>query len=439
MPTPYSRLGWLISTALAVALLGAAALLGHWLGQPAFLIALTALTLLGWQFRQRQRILDHLLSRRRWQADDSHGTWSHLRQLLYRQQQRAHTRQHRLLHMLHSYRAVADALPDALVVVERLTQRIHWFNPAATHLLGLTTPGDLGAPLVSRLASLPLAHWLVKGRHAEPILDAPSPHDPALRLHLRLVPWSDEQWLLIARDVSKLLHLEQVRRDFVANVSHELRTPLTVLHGYLELLDADDLHEPSPDIPLMLTEMRQQSTRMRQLLDDLLTLSRLESPSQLEPEPIAMPALLASLQREAEALSQGQHQIDIEDSAMVDLLGAGQELHSAFSNLISNAVRYTPAGGRILLSFSGNSEGAIFAVHDTGPGIPAEHLPRLTERFYRISRSRSRDSGGTGLGLAIVKHILSLHRARLEITSQIGQGSTFACCFGREHVTSRLL
>jgi len=277
----------------------------------------------------------------------------------------------------------------------------------------------------------------VGGRHAEPILDAPSPVNPAIHLHLRLIAWSDDYWLLIARDVSKLLHLEQVRRDFVANVSHELRTPLTVLHGYLELLDTDDLTSPAPDIAAMLTEMRRQSRRMTQLVDDLLTLSRLESYTRIEPEPIAMAPLLRSLCREAEAHSQGRHRIVLNDTASVDLLGSSKELHSAFSNLVSNAVRYTPEGGCITLTFSGHTEGAILTVSDTGPGISAEHLPRLTERFYRISRSRSRDSGGTGLGLAIVKHVLGLHRARLEIDSIPGKGSTFACHFAAEHVRPR--
>jgi len=357
--------------------------------------------------------------------------------LLYRQQQRTRIRQRRLLRRLRDARAIADALPDAVVVVERLTQRVQWFNLAATALLGLTAPDDLGAALVPRLQPLPLAHWLAGGRHAEPILDVPSPVNPGIRLHLRLVAWSEHHWLLIARDVSKLLYLEQVRRDFVANVSHELRTPLTVLHGYLELLDADETSAASPETRRMLAEMHHQSQRMRQLVDDLLALSRLESHTHIELEPVLMTPLLRSLVREAEAHSQGRHRIVLDDSACVDLLGSDKELHSAFSNLISNAVRYTPEGGCIRLRFSGDANGAILAVSDTGPGIPTEHLPRLTERFYRISRSRSRDSGGTGLGLAIVKHILERHRARLEIDSVLGTGSTFACCFDAGHVVPR--
>jgi len=277
----------------------------------------------------------------------------------------------------------------------------------------------------------------VGGRHAEPILDAPSPVNPAIHLHLRLIAWSDDYWLLVARDVSKLLHLEQVRRDFIANVSHELRTPLTVLHGYLELIDTDDLTSPAAGIAAMLAEMRRQSQRMAQLVDDLLGLTRLESPVPVEAEPVGMRALLESLYREAQA--HGRHQVTLEDSAGVDLLGCEKELHSAFSNLVSNAVRHTPAGGRIRLTFSGTADGAVFAVSDTGPGIAAEHLPRLTERFYRVSRSRSRQSGGTGLGLAIVKHVLERHHARLEIHSTPGQGSSFACHFAAAQVLPRAI
>ncbi len=173
--------------------------------------------------------------------------------------------------------------------------------------------------------------------------------------------------------------------------------------------------------------MRKQSQRMAQLVEDLLTLSRLESQEHSEEETVAMQPMLATLRREAEAHSQGRHQISIDDLAGVDLQGSTKELHSAFSNLVTNAVRYTPAGGRIAVEFRREGEGAVLAVRDSGYGIPASHLPRLTERFYRVSSSRSRESGGTGLGLSIVKHILGLHHARLEIESEVGKGSVFSC------------
>ena len=337
------------------------------------------------------------------------------------------------------WRAAAAALPDAVVVVERNSQRILWFNEAATRLLGLRTPADVDQPIGERLRPLPIAHWLSSGRNAEPLADVASPLSEDLRLNLRLIPYSDELWLLVARDVSKLMRLEQMRRDFVANVSHELRTPLTVVHGYLELLDESMLDgSEQPQWGPMLEEMRRQSGRMTQLVEDLLTLSRLESRDVLADEDVSMQSMLQTLRSEAAALSQGRHEIDVSDTAQVDLWGSQKELHSAFSNLVSNAVRYTAAGGRIAIGFERDAGGgATLSVRDSGYGIPAAHLPRITERFYRVSTSRSRESGGTGLGLSIVKHVLNLHQAVLEIESEVGRGSCFACHFGPDRVTAR--
>jgi two-component system phosphate regulon sensor histidine kinase PhoR len=432
MPRQF-RSAWLKTLATVAALLLLAGLLGALIGHVGLTVAAAALGILAWHYWRLRQVLLRLTARQRWETTNGNGVWNELDRLLYRNQQEMRARKRRLLQMLRSYRAAAAALPDAVVVVDRNTQRVQWFNEAATTLLGLQHPHDMGAALVERLQPLPLAHWLAGGRNAEPILDANSPVDPGIRLHLRLIPYSDHHWLLVARDVTKLLHLEQVRRDFVANVSHELRTPLTVVHGYLDMMEPEDFPGTGP----MLMEMRKQSQRMAQLVEDLLTLSRLESQQHTELETVAMTPMLVSLRREAEAHSQGRHTIRIEDNAGVDLAGSNKELHSAFSNLVTNAVRYTPAGGRITLSFARENGGAVLAVTDTGYGIPASHLPRLTERFYRVSSSRSRESGGTGLGLSIVKHILGLHQARLEIRSEVGQGSTFACHFDAEHVRPR--
>jgi two-component system phosphate regulon sensor histidine kinase PhoR len=277
-----------------------------------------------------------------------------------------------------------------------------------------------------------VATWL-STQGQEPLLDLPSPSDDSLRLSLRLMDYTEQQRLLVVRDISKLMHLEQVRRDFVANVSHELRTPLTVVHGYLDLLDPEEL----PELASMLGEMRLQSRRMTQIVEDLLTLSRLEVQDRLPAERIAMRPMLQSLHREAKALSAGGHDIVLHDAIGVDLLGSGKELHSAFSNLVSNAVRYTPPGGTIRIAFEPEGAGARLAVIDTGQGIPPQHLPRITERFYRVSTSRSRETGGTGLGLSIVKHVLNLHHAHLSIESEVGRGSTFACHFGPESVLAQ--
>ena len=427
------RSAWLRTLgAVVLALLGATvagALVGHaWAG-----LALAALAALAWHYWRLRRVLRRLTARQRWEPPRGEGVWNELDRLLFRSQHEMRGRKRRLLDMLRTYRAAAAALPDAVVVVDRNSQRVQWFNEAATTLLGLHHPRDLDAPVVERLQPLPLAQWLATGRNAEPMLDASSPADPQLRLNLRLIPYSEDYWLLVARDVSKLLRLEQVRQDFVANVSHELRTPLTVVHGYLDMLDPEDLPEYAP----MLAEMRNQSQRMTQLVEDLLTLSRLESQEETHEEPVPMRPMLSTLRREAEAHSHGRHTIEVVDEAGCDLLGSGKELHSAFSNLVTNAVRYTPAGGTVSVRFAREGDGAVLEVRDTGYGIPANHLPRLTERFYRVSSSRSRESGGTGLGLSIVKHVLGRHQARLQIESEVGRGSCFSCHFGPARVLAR--
>ena len=345
------------------------------------------------------------------------------------QHDRFMTRSRRLASSLRDLRNVAGQLPDAVVLLDR-QQQVRWFNHAAEELLGLRRPDDRGASLQQRLAGSELSHWLRDGAR-EPLIDAAAPGQADSQLNVSMLSFGDHEQLLLGHDITPLNRLEQIRRDFVANVSHELRTPLTVIHGYLELLDPDDVPELAP----VLGEMRAQSKRMGQIVEDLLTLSRLETQHEVVDERVPMAALLATVRKEAEALSQGRHRIVLESTAEADLLGSPRDLHSALSNLVSNAVRYTPSGGHITIRWERVPDGAVYSVSDTGFGIPATHLARLTERFYRVSSSRSRDSGGTGLGLSIVKHVLNLHQAQLQIDSTPGAGSTFACRFG----PSRLL
>ena len=339
-------------------------------------------------------------------------------------------RARRLATQLHDLRNVAGVLPDGLLVLDA-AGRLRWCNAACASLLDIVWPRDRGVAIAARLAGADGGWWtqLEQGRIAE----IAAPNGANLHLQLSLLPFGNGLRLLLAHDVSQVRRLEQVRRDFVANVSHELRTPLTVIHGYLELLDPDDV----PALAPVLREMRVQSQRMRQLVEDLLVLSHLEMQEHLDEERVEMAPLLEDLRREAEALSQGRHRVTLVDAVRLDVLGSGKDLRSAFSNLVSNAVRYTPAGGSIEIHWRRRGDGAEYAVVDTGYGIPAEHLPRLTERFYRVSSSRSRASGGTGLGLSIVKHVLNLHDAQLHVASEAGRGSTFACVFAAARVLAR--
>ena len=366
------------------------------------------------------RLLD---SRRRMPTARGDGIWAEIHNLMYRRQRAAVDGKHRLTGALRAFRDAAAALPDAVVALDR-EWRIQWFNKAAGHLLGLNYPQDIGGALTNLVRAPRFAEWL-RADSTEALTDFASPVNDNLRLSLRLIHYVGDRSLLVARDISQLVRLEQVRRDFVANVSHELRTPLTVVHGYLDMIEPEQIPEYEP----ILHELRNQSRRMTRIVEDLLTLSRLEAQSELPRERVSLRSLLEALCREAQALSQGQHEISTELLDRHDLTGSTKELHSAFSNLVSNAVRYTPAGGRITLRWESDPDGARLSVIDTGQGIPPQHLPRLTERFYRVSTSRSRETGGTGLGLAIVKHVLQLHQAHLEIRSEPGVGSTFSCVF----------
>ncbi|MCE5232166.1 MAG: phosphate regulon sensor histidine kinase PhoR [Mizugakiibacter sp.] len=389
---------------------------GRAYGHPAAALALAALAALAWTLRRLAR-------------EEAARMTANARVVAEQQSERTRlSRARRLAAQMRALRNAAGALPDGVVLLDR-DGRVRWFNHAAERLLGLVHPRDRGIDLAERLGAGPVGAWLRQHREL-PLNEVPAPGDPAAQVSLARIPLAGGECLLMVRDISALTRLEQIRRDFVANVSHELRTPLTVIHGYLELLEPEDV----PALAPVLAEMRTQSKRMGQIVEDLLTLSRLETRERLPEEHVAMAPLLATLRKEAEALSQGRHQISLESANDADLLGSPRDLHSAFSNLVSNAVRYTPAGGRIAIRWSRTPDGATFAVSDSGYGIPAQHIPRLTERFYRVSSSRSRETGGTGLGLSIVKHVLALHDARLEIASEIGKGSTFACAFGAARV-----
>jgi two-component system phosphate regulon sensor histidine kinase PhoR len=421
---------WQVSLGRFLVLLAVALVLGWLFGVTEYAVLAALLGYSLWSLVSLHQLQSWLRSRKRLPPPEDRGVWSDISNYMHAKLQTERSRKRRLIALLRAFREGAAALPDGVVVLDR-GHSVIWFNEAAGRLLGMSTPRDRGEHINGFLPT-PAKAWIDDDPTREPLRDAESRMDEGTRLSFRLIPYSYGHSLLVVRDMTPLARLEQVRRDFVANVSHELRTPLTVLHGYLEMLEP----EVMPQLAPVLADLRGQSRRMTQIVEDLLTLSRLEAQQQInDSERVSMRALVATLKREAEGLSQGRHRIDVALGCESDLRGSTDYLHSAFSNLISNAVRYTPEGGRIEISWRATSDGgARFAVADTGYGIPAEHLPRITERFYRVSTSRSRESGGTGLGLSIVKHVLQLHRARLEIQSELGVGSTFACVFTQERL-----
>ena len=415
---------WQVSLGRFIVLLTTAFLIGLPWNAELYTLLAASLAYCVWSLVSLYQVQSWLRSRQRRPPPEDRGVWSDISAYVYTQLRAERSRKRRLIALLRAFREAAAALPDGVVVLTR-GRSILWFNEAAAQLLGLSSPRDRRAH-VNGFLPVQAQTWISTDQSDEPLREVPSARDENIRLSFRLIPYAHEHMLLVVRDVTPLARLEQVRRDFVANVSHELRTPLTVLHGYLEMLDA----EIAPALEPIMEDLRSQSRRMTQIVEDLLTLSRLDAHKQPSPDRVPMRALLTTLKREAEALSQGRHQIVLHRESELDISGSSDYLHSAFSNLISNAVRYTPPGGRIEITWRTTGDGgARFAVADTGVGIPAEHLPRISERFYRVSTSRSRETGGTGLGLSIVKHVLQIHDARLEIESEVGVGSTFSGVF----------
>lgn len=355
------------------------------------------------------------------------GVWEDIFADLYHQQRRHSRTQTQLTLALDRFRDAASALPDGVVLLDG-KDHIEWCNPPAESQLGLALPQDAGQPINYLLRDSAFIEYLQDHDYVEPI-KLKSWRNAEIILEIKLVPFGANQKLLTCRDISQLEKIDTMRRDFIANVSHELRTPLTVVGGFLETLM--DMKGAVPKSTRSYFNLMQgQTNRMQLLIEDLLTLSQLESgvtvPQDTE---IDVTALLNSVMTEAQSLSNGRHHITLEADPNLALTGSMEELHSAFGNLVSNAIRYTPEGGEIAMSWGLRETEAVFSVKDSGIGIEQQHLDRLTERFYRVDRSRSRETGGTGLGLSIVKHILARHQARLEIQSEPGKGSTFSAVF----------
>lgn len=418
---------WMVVTGLL------ASLFAGWIfGNPGLFLLLGALAYIAWHLYNLIRLLRWQTQSRSLYPPSAKGIWGAVFHEIHRLQQRNRKRKQLLVTILQRFRQSAEALPDAAVALTEKFE-IEWYNEAADCLLGLR-PRDAGVR-ISNLVRLPaFVAYLDEGDWSLPI-EMPAPTDHRKSLQIRVVPYGENEFLLIARDMTLIQRLESMRRDFVANVSHEMRTPLTVLTGYLEAMRS------MPDASIeewrgFLEPMAGQAQRMQNLIEDLLRLSRLELDAAPPPTTaVDVVPMIEILRNEALAIGSGKDQsISVEADAALQLLGNADELRSVFSNLVVNAVLYTPPGGHISVKWEACGEGARLAVSDTGIGIPAHHIPRLTERFYRVDAARSRAKGGTGLGLAIVKHVLMRHGAQLKIASEEGKGSTFECLFPRERV-----
>jgi two-component system phosphate regulon sensor histidine kinase PhoR len=366
------------------------------------------------------------------EVPEGRGSWRAAFSALHRRVRERVAQQQSLTQTIARFTSVAEAIPDGMVVLDN-ANRIRWANPRALAHLGLDLAHDLGQPLVNLVRQPEVIRYLDNGDFSDAVV-VDSQRAPGLTLSIQVVPFGADEKLLISRDITRLESVARMRREFIANVSHELKTPLTVVSGFLETMQDMALEPRQRDRYLQL--MREQARNMERLVDDLLTLSGLESEQNPPVETtFALAPLLLELSAEAKALSDGQHEIRLDLGDSATLTGSRDELASALRNLISNAIRYTPAGGAVTLAWRREDDGGgTFSVTDTGIGIAPEHVPRLTERFYRVDRSRSRATGGTGLGLAIVKHVLLRHQAALDVMSVPGEGSTFSVCLPARRV-----
>lgn len=391
---------------------------------PWLLFAATAIQLF-WHFHNQIRLSSWLWDEKRLTPPSGTGHWEGLFNGIYRLGQRQRRKRKELTNLIRRFRNGAESLPDA-VVVFRSEGNIVWCNKLAQHLLGFRWPDDSGQPILNLIRTPDFIKYLSKGDFSEP-LEMRSPLNVERMLELRIVPYTEGEHLMVVRDVSQLKQLEGMRRNFFANVSHELRTPMTVLQGYLEMTEDADMLDGAmwPKAHGVMTE---QLNRMNALVNQLLTLSKIEAAPMHElDEKVNVPKMLEILEKEAKTLSgEKQHKLHFDVDNQLSVFGDEDQLRSAISNLVYNAVNYTPAGAEIHVRWYKTNRGAHLDVEDSGDGIELQHIHRLTERFYRVDKARSRETGGSGLGLAIVKHALNHHDSTLEISSEVGVGSQFA-------------
>ena len=424
---------WSFAVARLAGVLALALAVGLFLGRVPVTVALVlagylALTMV--RLYQLERWLRH---RRSEAPPDFTGIWGDVVALIDRIYRRKQFHKRRIGLLFREFRRMTTAMPDGVVMMNA-EREIQWFNRNAARLLRLRRKADFGQRVDNLVRHPDFARYLAAGDYSLPVIIA-SAVEPEVHLALQIAAYGAGQKLLVVRDVTPQLRLEAMRKDFVANASHELRSPLTVITGYVDALAEDPSLEPAWRGPLQ--EMRRQADRMRAVVDDLIELSRLEaSGGEAGEQRIDVAGMLTLMREELLARSQRPREIRLELASDALLLGAEREVHSILSNLLSNAINYTPPEGRVDVRWSSDASGAHLAVRDTGVGIAAAHLPRITERFYRVDSGRSRATGGSGLGLAIVKHALQRHGGALEIASEEGRGSTFTCHFPPRRVVA---
>jgi two-component system phosphate regulon sensor histidine kinase PhoR len=419
-----------------VAVVAFAALVGLAFDRPALFAAVALAIVLALQVRNLVRLEHWLKHRTVVSPPDMTGLWGEIVAITSRIYRRKVYHKRRVLTLLREFRRMTAAMPDGAILLGP-NREILWLNRVAGRWLDLRRKVDHGIRIDNLVRHPAFVEYLEKGgTTAPPRVHLPKQGDRWLEFHLVRASDSALQ-LMIIRDVTSEARLESMRKDFVANASHELRSPLTVISGYLDALYDDPVLDAAWQEPVR--EMRRQSDRMRGIVQDLLELSKLEAEGgQAELEPVDVGGMLALIRKDVLARPGHPQLVELVLESDAALLGSEGGLHSIFANLVSNAVKYTPEDGRIVIRWWVDGQGGHVSVRDTGVGIPAEHLPRLTERFYRVDAGRSRRMGGSGLGLAIVKHALQRHEGRLEIESEEGKGSTFTCHFPPGRVQARI-
>lgn len=421
----YYPFSWFKSLVRVVGYFLLVALCGVYFDDVNLALALGALALLAKAYWNLHRLNLWLWHSKKMSPPKIGGIWEHIYDGIYSLQKRNRARRKELGKIVRRFREGSEALPDAAVVVDA-SAAILWCNRLARIELGLRWPDDAGRRIYNFIRHPQFIQFYHAGHYDQPI-EIPSPVNPHKILEYRIMPYGDRNLMVLIRDVTQLSLIEKMRKDFVANVSHELRTPLTVINGYLEMLpDATGI--PAEFVNKAFTEMRSQSARMQSLIEELLVLSRIEASNERVHEKIVhVPQMLQAIKLEADALNkQKGHEIIMRVDPALKVYGIETELRSAFSNLIFNAIHYTPDKGQIKVEWHLVDQQARFSVSDNGEGIEDKHLSRLTERFYRVDKARSRKTGGSGLGLSIVKHVLNHHNSQLNIKSKLGQGSEFS-------------